>query len=66
MMRTPASSPARPALGLVDGGLDSKSVVCGTIASVMPTEKLTPEERARMVVDSVAKTAEPIPAAVID
>ena len=27
----------------------------------MPTEKLTPEERARMVADAVARTAEPIP-----
>ena len=27
----------------------------------MPTEKLPPEERARMVVDAVARTAEPIP-----
>lgn len=27
----------------------------------MPTEKRTPEERARMVVDAVTKMAEPIP-----
>jgi hypothetical protein len=33
----------------------------GTIASLIPTEKLTLEERARMVVDAVVRTDEPIP-----